>query len=106
MQIMNEQAEIEFRLERMDQETGNESDDQGNQEMENEPEYMLATKYKAMISPLVRVFFPVEWIRILLVHVIAGKHQQWLPCGKYFHGGGRTNRAPCYGGTSPKEATA
>jgi len=56
MQIMNEQAEIEFRLERMEQETKNESDKLDDQEMEDEPEYMLATKYKAMVSPLVRIF--------------------------------------------------
>jgi len=55
MQIMNEQAEIEFRLERMEQETRNEGDKPRNQEMENEPEFMLATKYKVMISPLVRI---------------------------------------------------
>lgn len=57
MQIMNEQAEIEFRLERMEQETRSESDKLNDQEIRDEPEYMLATKYKAMISPLVGKFF-------------------------------------------------
>jgi len=57
MQIMNEQAEIEFRLERMEQETRNDSDKLDDQQMGDEPEYMLATKYKAMISPLVRFSF-------------------------------------------------
>lgn len=57
MQIMNEQTEIEFRLERMEQETRNEGDKLDNQEVGDEPEYMLATKYKAMISPVVRFYF-------------------------------------------------
>lgn len=57
MQIMNEQTEIEFRLERMEQETRNEGDKLDNQEMGDEPEFMLATKYKAMISPVVRSSF-------------------------------------------------
>lgn len=56
MQIMNEQAEIEFRLERMEQEIQNENDKMDDQKMADEPEYMLATKYKIMISPLVRIF--------------------------------------------------
>jgi hypothetical protein len=57
MQVMNEQAEIEFRLERMEQETKNESEELDDPAMGDEPEYMLATKYKAMISPLVRIVF-------------------------------------------------
>ena len=58
MQIMNEQTEIEFRLDRMEQETRNEGDKPDNQEVGDEPEYnMLATKYKAMISPVVRFCF-------------------------------------------------
>jgi len=59
MQIMNEQAEIEFRLERMEQEARNEGDKLGDQEIGDEPEYMLATKYKAMISPVVRSSFTI-----------------------------------------------
>lgn len=58
MQITQEQAEIEFRLDRMNQEIRTEGHEPDDQEMENKPEYMLATKYKAMISPLVRIFFP------------------------------------------------
>lgn len=54
---MNEQAEIEFRLERMAQETRDEGDKLDDQEIGDEPEYMLATKYKAMISPVVRFSF-------------------------------------------------
>jgi hypothetical protein len=57
MQIMNEQAEIEFRLERMEQEMRNEGDKLDDQEIADAPEYMLATKYKAMISPVVRFSF-------------------------------------------------
>jgi hypothetical protein len=56
MQIMNEQAEIESRLQRMEQETSSQSDNLDDQEMADKHEYMLATKYKAMISPLVRIF--------------------------------------------------